>query len=106
MPLFKEWNVGDDGRAAIWKVEEPEAFFTERTGLTSDIKNDKRRVEYLAGRYLLRHLEAEFPLHEIKKDEHEKPRVADDAHYFSISHSRPYIAVVVDPVSEAGIDIQ
>ena len=106
MPLFKEWDLGDDGRAAIWKVEEPEAFFAEQTGLTPDINNEKRRIEHLAGRFLLRHLEAEFPLHQIARDEHDKPRITDNAHFFSISHSWPYVAVTIDPDNEAGIDIQ
>src|ERR1035437_1747349 len=106
MPLYKEWNVGDDGVAAIWKIEEPESFFKERTGLESGIKNEKRRIEYLAGRFLLKHLEEEFPLHTIQKDEHDKPRIDNNHFFFSISHSWPYIAVVVDPLSEAGIDIQ
>jgi 4'-phosphopantetheinyl transferase len=106
MPLYKEWNVGDYGAAAIWKIEEPESFFKEHTGLESDIKNEKRRMEYFAGRYLLLHLEEEFPLHTIQKDEHDKPRIDENRFFFSISHSWPYIAVVVDPRNEAGIDIQ
>lgn len=106
MPLLKEWNIGDDGRGAIWKVEEDEAFFAEKTGVVSDIKNDKRRIEHLAGRFLLMHLEEEFPLHTIHKDEHDKPRIPEDQFHFSISHSWPYVAVAVDPVDSAGIDIQ
>ena len=106
MPLLKEWTIGDHGKAAIWKVEEPEVFFTEHTGIQSDINNERRRMEHLAGRFLLKHIEAEFPLASIRKDEHDKPRLPDNEFFFSISHSWPYIAVVVDPVNEAGIDIQ
>jgi len=106
MPLYKEWETGEDGRAAIWKMDEPESYFIEQTGLTSTIKNDKRRIEHLAGRFLLQHLVPGFPLHEIEKDEHEKPRIKDNAHYFSISHSWPYVAVQIDPDNDAGIDIQ
>ena len=106
MPIIKEWKVGSYGLAAIWKIEEPESFFKEATGLQPDIKFEKRRIEHMAGRYLLRHLEEEFPHHAIKKDEHDKPRVDENEFYFSISHSWPYVAVVVDPHAEAGIDIQ
>ncbi len=45
MPLLQKWNINNLGRAAIWKVEEPEAFFAEQTGLASVIKSDKRRIE-------------------------------------------------------------
>jgi len=106
MPLIKEWNIGAHGLAAIWKVEEDEAFFREQTGLAPDIKNERRRIEHLAGRYLLKHLEEDFPLHAIAKDEHDKPRIDRDEYFFSISHSWPYIAAVIDPLAEAGIDIQ
>ncbi len=106
MPLLQKWNINNLGRAAIWKVEEPEAFFAEQTGLASNIKSDKRRIEHLAGRYLLKHLQEDFPLHDIAPDAHEKPRLPDDEWFFSISHSFPYIAVVIDAVQEAGIDIQ
>ena len=106
MPLYKEWEIGDHGLAAIWKVEEPESFFMERTGMVADIKAERRRIEHLAGRFLLKHLETDFPIHGIAKDKHDKPRLENDAFFFSISHSWPYIAAVVDPYSEAGIDIQ
>src|SRR5271156_3599313 len=106
MPLLKEWNIGPYGLAAIWKTEEPESFFREATGIDTDIKNDKRRIEHLAGRYLLRHLEEDFPIHGIKKDIHDKPRIDNDEFRFSISHSWPYIAAVINPFAEAGIDIQ
>lgn len=106
MPLFKEWNIGDTGLAAIWKVEEPEAFFNEHTGLYPDIKNDKRRIEHLAGRFLLKHLRDDFPLHLIVKDEANKPHLSNWYYHFSVSHSFPYIAAVIDTHNVAGIDIQ
>lgn len=106
MPLYKEWKIGNHGLAAIWKVDELESFFAERTGIIADQKNEKRRIEHLAGRFLLQHLEEDFPIMHIGKDEHDKPRLPNNQYYFSISHSWPYIAAVIDPYSEAGIDIQ
>jgi phosphopantetheinyl transferase len=106
MPLYKEWSSDAYSLAAIWKIEEPESFFTERTGVTSDIKSDKRRIERLAGRFLLTYLEQDFPLLNIYKDEHDKPRIDNNDYYFSISHSWPYVAAVVSPYVECGIDIQ
>jgi hypothetical protein len=106
MPLLKEWNIGTHGLAAIWKIEEDEAFFNEHTGLYPDIRNDKRRVEHLASRFLLKHLEQDFPLHQIFRDDHNKPRLDNGGYFFSVSHSWPYIAAVIDPQLETGIDIQ
>ncbi len=31
MPLYKEWRIGEEALAAIWKVEEPEAVFRDST---------------------------------------------------------------------------
>lgn len=106
MSLFREWSSDAYSLAAIWKIEEPESFFIERTGITSDIKNDKRRIERLAGRFLLKYLKQDFPLLNIYKDEHDKPRIDNNNYYFSISHSWPYVAAIVSPYVEAGIDIQ
>lgn len=106
MPLFKEWSSDAYSLAAIWKIEEPESFFAERTGMSFDIKNDKRRIERLAGRFLLKYLKQDFPLLNIHSDEHDKPRIDNNHYYFSISHSWPYVAAVVSPYVEAGIDIQ
>jgi len=106
MPLIKEWNSDPYSLAAIWQIDEPESFFTEQTGLSIDIKNEKRRMERLAGRFLLKYLEEDFPLHDIAPDPHDKPRVSNNQYFFSISHSWPYVAAIVSPYAEAGIDIQ
>jgi phosphopantetheinyl transferase len=107
MPLYKEWDSDAYSLAAIWKIEEPESFFIDGTGIDiPDIRNNKRRIERLAGRFLLKYLEQDFPLHHIMPDEHDKPRIDGDRFYFSISHSWPYVAAVVSPYVEAGIDIQ
>ena len=106
MALYKEWEPGTHSLAAIWKIEEPESFFREATGLNSEIKNEKKRIEHLASRYLLKHLEEDFPLHQIRKDEHDKPRIEQNEFFFSISHSWPYVAAMIDPRGEVGIDIQ
>jgi phosphopantetheinyl transferase len=106
MPLYREWSSDPFSLAAIWEITEPESFFTERTGLTIDIKSEKRRLEHLAGRFLLKYLQQDFPLLNIQPDEHDKPRLAGNQYYFSISHSYPYVAAVVSPYVECGIDIQ
>lgn len=106
MPLLHEWDADPHSLAAIWKIEEPEAFFNEATGLYPDIKSEKRRLERLAGRYLLQYLKLDFPLHHIFSDAHDKPRIPDDRYRFSISHSYPYVAAVVSDRYECGIDVQ
>jgi phosphopantetheinyl transferase len=106
MPLYREWSIEHHSLAAIWQIDEPESFFKERTGLAPDIKFEKRRMEHLAGRFLLKHLKEDFPLFNIVPDQHDKPRIADNTYYFSISHSWPYVAAIISPEHECGIDIQ
>ncbi len=106
MPLFREWTSDAFSLAAIWKIEEPEDFFIQKTKLQPAIKNEKRRMEHLAGRFLLQYLKVDFPLLHIAPDAHDKPRLPNNDFYFSISHSYPYVAAVVSPHVECGIDIQ
>lgn len=106
MPLFREWSINEHCLAAIWEIQEPESFFLERTGLAPDIKNEKKRLEHLAGRFLLKHLKEDFPILNIRPDEHDKPRIENNQYHFSISHSWPYVAVAIDSHADAGIDIQ
>ncbi len=106
MPLVKEWEPDAHSLAAIWQIAEPEDFFTAATGLESSIKSSKRRIERLAGRYLLQFLKEDFPLHHIAPDEHDKPRIPQNQYYFSISHSYPYVAAMLSDRNECGLDIQ
>lgn len=106
MPVFKEWQHGPHMQALIWKIEEPEDFFIGRTGLQSDKKNVLRRLEHLAGRFLLQELVPEMPLSGIEVSPLGKPFFPGNRPFFSISHSFPYIGVAVDREKEVGIDVQ
>jgi len=107
MPLFKEWNPDLHSLAAIWHITEAEAFFAAQIPLTgAHIPHAKRRIEFLAGRFLLQYLNKDFPLHAIIPDEHDKPQVPESAFHFSISHSFPYVACVLSTKAAVGIDIQ
>ena len=111
MPIYQEWSPNEHSLAAIWKIEEPEAFFLElevvrNAARIEHIKHPRRRIEHLAGRFLLNYLQADFPLHHIANDLHDKPRLPDNQYFFSISHSYPYVAVLISDKEECGIDIQ
>jgi phosphopantetheinyl transferase len=107
MPLYKEWNPNLHSLAAIWHISEPEAFFAEQVPVSANhIAHSKRRIEFLAGRFLLQYLNKDFPLHAILRDEHDKPQLPDREFHFSISHSFPYVACIISTDSAVGIDIQ
>lgn len=106
MPIYNQGQHGDHTRTAIWKIEEPEDFFREHTGLVSDRKSEVRRLEHLATRYLLQLTHPGFPVDRIALSPLGKPFLPDGSLHFSISHSFPYVAVAIDTQKEIGIDIQ
>jgi hypothetical protein len=59
MPLFYQQHINQSTRLAIWKIEESESFFAETVPLKRDITHPHKRLQHLAGRYLLRFL---FPI--------------------------------------------
>lgn len=105
MALYQHF-IYEDAEVAIWKIEEEEAFFRQATGLTSFIHADKRRIEYYAGRFLLQRLIPNLDFEKIKIDNIGKPYLEDERFHFSISHSFPYIAVIIHETAVVGIDIQ
>lgn len=105
MALYQHF-IYEDAEVAIWKIEEDEDFFRQATGLTSFIHAEKRRIEYYAGRFLLQRLIPHLDLEKIKIDNIGKPYLEDGSFHFSISHSFPYIAVVIHETAVVGIDIQ
>lgn len=107
MPLIQEWSPIPNSLAAIWNIGEPESFFEAETGLdATHIRHPERRIEYLAGRFLLRQLRGDFPLHLIEKDSQGKPQVPGTKLFFSISHSYPYVMALISESQVVGVDIQ
>lgn len=107
MPMYKEWQDDSERcRVAIWKIEEPEDFFIDHTKMTSDKKNGMRRLEHLAGRFLLQHAEPSIALDKIELSHLGKPFLPGNELFFSVSHSFPYIGVAIDHKKDIGIDVQ
>src|SRR5690606_11835849 len=86
-------------------VSESETFFSDALGFVSERKTEKRRLEFLASRYLLQYLLPGFPFGSLKVTDQGKPALENDIVHFSISHSFPYVAVVIGNRS-VGIDVQ
>ncbi len=103
--MYQEWQPGKNTRVAIWKVEEPESFFEAQTGLQTDKKSAVRRLEHLAGRFLLQYLLPEMSLDHIEVSHLGKPYFPGNGPCFSISHSFPFVGVAVAPQA-VGIDVQ
>lgn len=106
MALFYQHNINDSAELAVWHITEPEDFFTREVQLQYTIPNPHKRLQHLAGRYLLKILDQDFPLHEIEIMESRKPRLKDSSRHFSISHCGDYAAALLSEGSLAGIDVE
>lgn len=107
MPLIAQWkDTTTNSIIAIWHIEEPESYFSEYLGFNSDKKNQTRRIEHLAGRFLLKILMPDFPFQDIILSPSGRPYLPNESLKFSISHSYPYIAAIINEENPVGIDIQ
>lgn len=106
MPLFYQQNINDSTRLAIWKIEEAEAYFAGTVPLQMQITHPHKRLQHLAGRYLLRYLFPDFPYQEILIADTRKPYLTNEEYHFSISHCGDYAAAIVSKELRVGIDIE
>jgi phosphopantetheinyl transferase len=106
MPLFYQQNINDETRLAIWKIEEPESFFESKVPIKKDVSHPHKRLQHLAGRYLLPYLFRDFPLEEIIIADTRKPFLKDDKYHFSISHSSEFAAAIVSRNQRVGVDVE
>ncbi len=106
MPLVYQQNINESTRLAVWHITEPEIFFLEKVPLTGNISHPHKRLQHLAGRYLLPVLFDDFPLALIRIADTRKPFLQGDPFHFSISHSGEYAAAIVSRRNRAGVDIE
>ena len=106
MPLVYQQNINESTRLAVWHITEPENFFGQKVPLTGKISHPHKRLQHLAGRYLLPVLFEDFPLSLIRIAETRKPFLQGDPFHFSISHSGEYAAAIVSSRNRVGVDIE
>ncbi len=106
MPLVYQQNINEATKIAVWHISETEDFFLNKTILPNNITHPHKRLQHLAGRYLLTELFDDFPLELIKIADTKKPYLADEAFHFSISHCGDYAAVIVSRSYRVGVDIE
>lgn len=106
MPLFYQQDINQDTRLAVWKIEEEESFFLEKASLKREITHPHKRLQHLAGRYLLVYLFPDFPSALIEIADTRKPFLPDDQYHFSISHCGDFAAAIVSKTERVGIDVE
>jgi 4'-phosphopantetheinyl transferase EntD len=106
MPLFYQHNINESTRLGIWHITEDEDFFQKKVPIKRDVSHALKRLQHLAGRYLLTELFSDFPLEEILIADTKKPYLADELYHFSISHFGQYAAAFVSSSKRVGVDVE
>jgi phosphopantetheinyl transferase len=106
MPLFYQHNINDSIKLAVWHITENEDFFLEKVSVKKEIMHPHKRLQHLAGRYLLQILHPDFPFQLIEIAESKKPFLTNEKFHFSISHCHNYAAAIVSENNPVGIDVE
>ncbi len=106
MPFFFQHQINDNTRLGVWKIEETEEFFQLNVPRHRDVTHPHKRLQHLAGRFLLQLLFADFPFDLVRIADTRKPFLPDAQYQFSISHCGDFAAAIVSRDSRVGIDIE
>ena len=106
MPVFFQHPVSDTTRLGIWKIEENEEFFKGTVPAHRDVTHPHKRLQHLAGRFLLQFLFPGFPFELIQIADTRKPFLPGEEYHFSISHCGDFAAAIVSKDKRVGIDIE
>jgi phosphopantetheinyl transferase len=106
MPLVYQQNINAITKMGVWHITETEDFFLQQVPLQKEITHWHKRLQHLAGRYLLKELYPDFPLDLIKIADTRKPFLENEAYHFSISHCGDYAAVIVSKEYRVGVDVE
>jgi phosphopantetheinyl transferase len=104
--LFYQQNINEQTRLAIWELTEQEDFFAASVTIQNNITHPHKRLQHLAGRYLLPYLFPDFPSSSIAIADTRKPYLPEEQYHFSISHCGNYAAAIVSSEERVGIDLE
>lgn len=111
MPILIQKKLWSDIHFLIWHISEPESFFRSsfpwiENELARLVEvHPKRRMEYLASRYVLYTFTGTTGSPEFIRNEFGKLNFKQSNRFLSISHSGQYTGFVTGPF-EVGLDIQ
>jgi phosphopantetheinyl transferase len=106
MPIFFQHQINENTRLGVWKIEESEEFFKGNVPIHRDVTHPHKRLQHLAGRFLLQFLFPDFPYQLIQIADTRKPFLAGEQYHFSISHCADYAAAIVSRNRRVGIDVE
>jgi phosphopantetheinyl transferase len=106
MPVFYQHQINEYTRLGVWKIEETEDFFKGNVPQHREVTHPHKRLQHLAGRFLLQYLFPDFPYELIQIADTRKPYLQDEQYHFSISHCGDYAAAIVSSKNRVGVDVE
>ena len=106
MPVFFQQQINEHTRLGVWKLEETEEFFKGNVPAHRQVTHPHKRLQHLAGRFLLQFLFPDFPYELIQIADTRKPFLPDESYHFSISHCGDFAAAIVSTRCRVGVDVE
>jgi phosphopantetheinyl transferase len=106
MPLIYQHQINENSQMGVWHIAEGEEFFLQRVPLQREITHWHKRLQHLAGRFLLTELVPDFPHELIRIADTRKPFLENEAWHFSLSHCGDYAAAIVSRDKRVGVDVE
>ena len=111
MPLYLKKELEDKTRIGVWQVTETEEELKALSSVPSDemeeisfIRSESLRRQKLAVRALLDEMFEDKVY--LSHHDNGKPYIENDAINISITHTEKYVAVILHPTEDVGIDIE
>lgn len=106
MPFIYQQNINEFQQLAIWSTIEPISFYEKQLQMVVDIKNEARKMQHMAVRWLLKSIMPKTNIHDIVLATNGKPYLLGMPFHFSFSHCNGFAAVAVSKDTSIGIDIE
>lgn len=113
MPIVFDLEIDDHTELAIWKIEETYEQLMAKLQLKqheldviTSYKSEKRALQWLSTRVLLRTMLKTNEYIDCKMDGHGKPYLANYNYQISLSHSYDYAAVMISKNKKVGVDME
>lgn len=109
MALYKVLNPNSKSQIGIWELTESIEELYQQINLTQKemvvfefFKNDRRRIEWLATRALLKC----FGEYVIAYHDNGRPYLENSHIHISISHTKGWVVIALNEVGRVGIDVE
>lgn len=106
MPLVYQQDINDECRLGVWHIREAEDFFLQKVAPIRQISHPHKRIQHLAGRYLLLELFPDFPIDLVMLADTRRPFLPGDPFHFSVSHGGDFAAALLSRKFRAGVDVE